>query len=307
MIDRIRDSQWLYRRIQHRLIHPMHKYVYPTYNGVFDVLDADWDSLIILDGCRADLFEERADLSIFDTYRSVKSTGSDSQEWIQRTFDNKSFGDIVYVTANPHVTKLVSNSFHAVIDVWEDGFNEQLQTIPPSVVKDAARQAHNQYPNKRLIVHFMQPHHPFIDADIAQFGAPAERTAETDENGPCHVWDALRRGVVSKEVVWQAYGDNLELVFDEMKELLSEFDGKTVVTADHGNALGERAWPVPIRLYGHPGGIRMPALTDVPWATVENTPRRTVRDDGVSSAIEYNENLIEDRLTDLGYLPDDEN
>lgn len=45
-------------------------------------------------------------------------------------------------------------------------------------------------------------------------------------------------------------------------------DGTTVVTSDHGNHLGEFATPFPIRLYGHPEGIRTPELIRVPWLVV---------------------------------------
>jgi len=32
--------------------------------------------------------------------------------------------------------------------------------------RDAAIEAYEQFPNKRLIIHFMQPHGPFIGSDI---------------------------------------------------------------------------------------------------------------------------------------------
>lgn len=302
MLNKLQNPRWRRSRIRHRLIHPIHKHIYPTYNGATNVLEKDWDSLILLDGCRADLFEERADLSRFDSYESITSTGSDSQEWIEQTFGDRTYGDTVYVTANPHVTKLVGNAFHAVVDVWEDGFDEQLRTIPPETVRDAVLQAANTYPNKRLIVHFMQPHHPFINTDFPKFGAPSKRDVNPDNGEPRHVWDALRQGRVTKTEVWEAYGDNLITVLEETHELLTAFGGKTVVTSDHGNAFGERGWPIPFRLYGHPGGMRTPALTRVPWATVENGSRRTVRDDGINAVSEYDEALVKDRLADLGYV-----
>jgi len=302
MLNNLQNPQWRRSRIRHRLVHPVHKYIYPTYKRATNVLEEDWDSLIVLDGCRADLFDERADLSRFDTHRTITSVGSDSQEWIQQTFGDSSYGDIVYVTANPHVTKLVGNSFHAVVDVWEDGFDEQLRTIPPKTVKDAALQAAEQYPNKRLIVHFMQPHHPFINTDFPKFGAPSKRDVDPDNNDPRHVWDALRQGRVTNEEVWKAYGDNLTAVLDDTHKLIAAFDGKTVVTSDHGNAFGELAWPIPLRLYGHPGGMRTQALTQVPWATVEKKPRRTVQDDGTAISSDYDEMLIKDRLANLGYV-----
>lgn len=53
----------------------------------------------------------------------------------------------------------------------------------------------------------------------------------------------------------------------------------TAVTSDHRNVLDERAWPVPIRVYGHRLGILIPALTDIPWLTHTSGERKTVRTD----------------------------
>jgi hypothetical protein len=66
-----------------------------------------------------------------------------------------------------------------------------------------------------------------------------------------------------------------------------------VLTADHGNALGERAIPFPIRVYVHPNNLRMPVLTDVPWFVLPYTERKSI--------VAGDESVIEDRLSALGY------
>jgi hypothetical protein len=78
-------------------------------------------------------------------------------------------------------------------------------------------------------------------------------------------------------------------------------DGRTVITSDHGNLVGERAWPVPVRLYGHPEGIRHPALVKVPWAVIEGDGRRAVVDEGVHAVTGEADEVVEQRLRDLGY------
>lgn len=63
---------------------------------------------------------------------------------------------------------------------------------------------------------------------------------------------------------WQkAYSDNLKEVLRVLPELIDYTDGKVVITADHGEALGEGG------LYMHPMGVNAPILREVPWFVIE--------------------------------------
>ncbi|MFB6187206.1 MAG: hypothetical protein ABEI86_10115, partial [Halobacteriaceae archaeon] len=55
------------------------------------------------------------------------------------------------------------------------------------------------------------------------------------------IWEQLYEGSVSVDRVWEAYRENLELTFPHVERLIDTFQEYTVVTSDHGNALGERA------------------------------------------------------------------
>jgi hypothetical protein len=153
-----------------------------------------------------------------------------------------------------------------------------------------------------LIVHFMQPHYPFVRHDRAFTSWHPERIAggRARNDGSEDPWQALARGTADPAVIRAAYADNLALVLDHALALAADLDGRTVLTSDHGNLLGERAWPLPLRLYGHPEGLRLPALVRVPWATIDSA-RRTVTDEGVHSATEAEQEEVDQRLRALGY------
>lgn len=268
------------------------------------VMDGDWDNLVVLDGCRADLFEETYDPDLFDDYTAVESAGSKTPEWIEKNFADGSYGDTVYVTANPFVSKLAGDAFHRIVDVWRDSFDDEYRTILPEAVVEAALDAHVAHPDKRLIVHFMQPHMPFVKSDDLRFTGwePAEITDHKVRSGrPRGPWDALEMGVVSREQVWEGYRENLAYVLEHLTPLLSSIEGKTVVTSDHGNLLGERIWPVPIRMYGHPRRIRHPGLVDVPWATSVMGQRRTITHGRAEGQSEQDSAELERKLASLGY------
>lgn len=112
-------------------------------------------------------------------------------------------------------------------------------------------------------------------------------------------WMAVEAGLVDHDTLWAAYRSNLELVMEPVWRLVESLDGKTVVTSDHGNLIGERGWPVPMRLYGHPTGVRLPGLVRVPWATVEGERREIEGEETTDNLAD--DGVVAERLEDLGY------
>jgi len=307
------DPYWLRARVLEFLVAPIHTRLHPRRDGAVDVMGEDWDTLIVLDACRADLFEQHVNLSDYDEYRREVSRGSTTLEWVEQNFADESYGDTVYITTNPYVSLAAGDAFHELVELWVDEFDDELNTVPPDRVVSAARRAHEEYPHKRVVVHFMQPHHPFVPSPELQFDGwhvaeyddwredAGNTTDENDGTGVGTPWEALSKGMVSCETVWNAYGSNLDLALDAVDDLLGDIEGRVVVTSDHGNMLGERTFPFPLRVYGHPIGIRNSELVEVPWAVIQRGNRREVEVDSTYSVGSEHEVTIEDRLEALGY------
>jgi len=264
------------------------------------IMDEDWDNLFILDACRYDLFSEAASLE--GHLESRVSLGSSSEEFLERNFGSESFHDTVYVNANPYIPKLGfdSGTFHAVVDCLGD-WDYDLETVRPETVTNAAREANRKFPNKRLIVHYMQPHTPFIGETGRKIGSGGW-TMDRDTESLPSVWEQLRAGDVDSDMAWQAYRENLDLVLEEIQPLLGSFDGKSVVTSDHGNLFGERLSPVPTsRKYGHPYGVHTEELLKVPWFVVDGEQHRTITEESPVEQDSVSNEEVEDRLEALGY------
>lgn len=305
------DLQWWRKRF---LTHIVSRY----YDGFpperSRVVDLNWDNLLLLDACRYDLFEEvLKDHPLPGDLSMRKSSESGTPGYLRENFEGEQFHDIVYVTANPYVnTNLPADTFHAVVPVWDNGWDDDEQTVLPETMLEAARDANEQFPDKRLIVHFNQPHAPFIgDERLGSRQVSAIRQKALGNDRP-HAkertrtpFEMLGAGEVTREEVWIAYRSNLLAALPAVETLLEELPGRTAVTADHGNALGEWARPFPLRVYGHPLGILIPALIDVPWFVHDDGPRKSItaeppietqeRDGGV---VEY---ATKERLRMLGY------
>jgi len=254
-----------------------------------DVFAEDWDTLLVLDACRYDAFAQRSTLPGRTEHRI--SRGSTSPEFIRGNFTGKTLHDVVYVSANGWYAKLedeIGADVHAFEFVERDAMDGL--TSRPETVAAAARDAARTYPNKRLVVHFMQPHQPYLGETGKRF-AVSGGLAETVRNT-----DASRRDVL------RAYCENLDLVLGEVEPLLDDLTGRTVVTADHGELLGDRERPLPIRTYGHPEGVYVEELVTVPWHVFENGERKEiVAERPPATADEPDFAAVERNLEDLGY------
>lgn len=304
------DKHWWLERLQQRFVSP----VLAALNGRdgIDVVERDWDNLLILDACRVDMFESVADTERFDTYKTVRSHGSSSPDWIAANFADRELIDTVYVTANPWVAQEAPSSFHEIMNVWAaeqtnsgdidagDLAQRDLATSPAATVtakhlNEAVRQVKNDYPNKRYIVHYFQPHAPCIG------NADGSIKSEEEMNLLLHPGKPLYEGRVDRDTVWEAYEDNLAYVLRHAHQLADDIGGKSVFTADHGELFGDWLWPVPIRGYAHPRHLHHPALVMVPWAEKTVGSRRRIEKGDISDTGTEIEQVTK-QLKKLGYL-----
>lgn len=266
-----------------------------------DFISQDWDNLILLDACRYDWFK---DMNPIDGKLTKKtSMASESWEFMQKNFMNRSLHDTVYITANPHSNKLPRNTFFAIINLLDTHWSEEKRTVLPSDMVEKTIQVHKEYPNKRLIAHFMQPHYPFIGEsghDINHQGITP--MAEMSKQG-MNPWSILNNYSADedRENILMAYRENHEIALDNAEKLVKSLPGKTVVSSDHSNLIGELVLPIPKKLYGHPRHFRKSELTTVPWLEVKSGDRRTIESGTPIQNPLLDKDMVKSRLRDLGY------
>lgn len=291
------------RSLRHAGFDAVREFVSRTYYGLGshsdpdDVLGADWDLLVVLDACRADVFADvvgDGDYS-FGVGGTATSPASSSTEWLDSVFGRASDDDlaeVTYVTGNPYSSRTIdTDRLGACEEVWQYAWDDDRGTIPPRPLTDAAIRAGRRAETERLVVHYMQPHFPTV------FDGGDDGIALDDwGDQPMSVWEQLRFGRRTVEDVWADYERNLEAVLEDVELLLSNVDAETaVLTADHGNAFGEH------HIYGHPSGVDLPALRQVPWCetTASDDHTHDPGDPGGGEATD--EETVDDRLESLGY------
>lgn len=129
---------------------------------------SNWDYLIILDACRYDYFKKVYQDFLAGKLKKVLSPATRTEEWLKKTFRGY-YEDIVYISANPIINSkfivwdfCAKEHFYEIIDVWYWGWDEDYGTVPPWKVNQAVQKVVKKYSNKRLVIHYMQPHAPYI-------------------------------------------------------------------------------------------------------------------------------------------------
>jgi hypothetical protein len=280
-----------------------------------DIMSEDWDFLIILDACRYDAFEEVIDID--GELKSVISRGSHSIEFCKKNFEDKQYHDTVYVTANGYGAQIAEGVFHDLIFTDEDDLVPEVDVLhsshegmAPSTVYDAALDAVNKYPNKRIIIHFMQPHDPYLGEKAEVLRSRVESDGLTvisrdpkkikkhnvsECNTVSTLAGAVEKGYVTENELQTIYYENLEVVSEYVSDLVESLTGEIVVTADHGEMLGER------NIIGHPKYKYFNELREVPWLRVSSNTRREVYEEEPVESVAVDDNVIEKRLKALGY------
>jgi len=300
-IDRSIESPKFGLRDINKVYHAF-RYGNNYYEKGADFLNEDWDTLIILDACRYDLFCET---NILDGELSHKiSRGSHTSQFLYGNLKNKRLQDTVYTTATPQLSKYsdkINTRFTEVYEVWNsDLWNQKIGTVLPEKMTQSAIESHKNHPNKRHIIHYLQPHYPFINSELES--KSKDRLVEADEN--YGVWRYIFTGdiEVNRDVIWDAYKSNLKITMESVEKLLEHISGRIIVTSDHGNMVGERSYPIPIREWGHPSRLYTKKLVKVPWLTIDQGDRRKITSEAQSARPKSDDSIVNDRLQELGYL-----
>ncbi|WP_411968828.1 hypothetical protein [Haloferax sp. YSSS75] len=260
------------------------------------IFEEEWDVCIILDACRADELQRQSDdYTWMQQVGRFPSLASCTWNWLPRTIERTPphvLDGTTYVSANPFSGEFCdSDTFGDVDEVWRYAWDNQWGTVLPRPVTDRAIHHGRESNYDRLLVHYVQPHVPFLTE-----GAEAldRSNFDFDTKSNPDAWDRVTSGELARQVAIGRYRKTLQVVLEEVDILLRNIDAeRVVVTADHGEAFGE--WGI----YGHPNGIDLPCLTEVPWVET------TATDEGTHTPADYDTQLEEisreSQLRALGY------
>jgi hypothetical protein len=213
----------------------------------------DWDWLVVLDACRWDALDDLLDENVEKLRTPTKSS---TVGWMKQVWNQPIWSDVTYVSGNPMTDWAqdedsaedgynLNLEFNEYIRAWKGGDSHRYSP------KRVSRLAGNSKPP--VVAHFMQPHTPFI-GDITLGVTDYEWMGETRTSTSEYM--LVETGHASQQLIRRAYYKNLEHVWAYARHFINK-DGKTVITADHGEALGPEEW-------SHGGGAD-PRGRVIPW------------------------------------------
>jgi hypothetical protein len=217
------------------------------------ISEREWSNLMILDSCRHDEYERVTGKNVDHRI----TCGSVSREFMAANFSDGDWSDTVYVSGNlntenhffeDHTGRKPGDVFHEIFQVHREHWIDGEATDPEAMV-EKARTAAKLFPEKRLIVHIMKPHAPFV---------ARERDKKID-------YEKASLGEVNEEEVKDAYRRNLELGLDMVSQIRESLEGRTVITSDHGELLGEN------NRWSHKERCSDVPLRKVPWDVISDS------------------------------------
>lgn len=303
------------RLFNKNLIYPiLEKKFEKKYGDGIDIIEQDWDTLIILDALRYDAIKK---LNYPDgELNSVISRGSTSVDFIQANFGEKELYNTVYITANGWIESLEADPFFLTKKTYND-FNNRHAFYRPENIYNLATDTFTNYPNKRYIIHFMQPHMPYLGPKATDLREKLSRrhnirfshfemmsnsqASGKNKEDIKNLMNAARNGYISARELWQVYIENIEVVMGFAEKLNDKLNGKTVITADHGELLGEKVVPLGDKIFGHPGEVATTPLRKVPWLELKFQQRREIQQDTPISSDLVPDHEVDKTLNALGY------
>lgn len=306
VFDTVTDVRSSGRTINRMINQPSDGY---NTNGTY-IFEEDWDNLILLDSCRYDIFSDLIELT--GILESRISRGSGTPEFIRGNFQGPDQLDTIYVSANGWYKKISEELGEHRSDLYIFDHVKTSQSKRDlghvreeceKVTEHALSYARDN-PNKRLIVHYMPPHRPYVneDGDIV-IDFENEHTMDTFCNLTHR--SSGRPDHVTKKEIKSAYISSVEYILSHINQLVDELDGLTIISADHGEMLAERSRPIPIIERSHPRGVYIDQLVKVPWFILEGNDRRTIIEGDSPHNSFYESRKVteetEEHLRDLGY------
>lgn len=267
-----RKASWYMGKRFNEMYRSLHGLTQPSegYNtDGFCIFEEDWDNLIILDACRYDYFKKH--ITLPGELESRISRGSMTREWARGNFQGENRYDTIYVTSQGwplKVRELIDKNYRELFHYERVQDNYRAKGHLRDYCENLSSRAlelQDKFPHKRLVMHYIIPHEPYVKktGDIVLSFENKSR------------WQGKVEGVGHDEYT-QAYDSSVQFILEHITPLVQNLEGKTVISADHGELLHERMFPIPIRRHGHPVGLYVEELLKVPWYIVDFDERKKI-------------------------------
>lgn len=217
----------------------------------------DWSDIILFDGGRYDIFAELIHL-YFDGEITQVWNGDVAwtHDWFSRMF-RKKYPDVCYYS--PSIWEVIKNkpklkypkSFGRVVgglSIPFDNvfFEENSRRTNKKIIDD--------FWFNRRVIHYWQPHPPFPGMPFTQGKSKSSKC-----------YSLMKEGKLTTVDLTEAYIENCLFALKAAKELIPHLGDKVIITADHGECLGDCG-----QLFHGQGHDKHNHLVNVFWFEIDN-------------------------------------
>ena len=271
---------------------------------IMEFTENDAFALVILDSCRYDVFAEEVGDFLKGNLDYVFTPSTYTVQYFRETWSGQ-HEDLVYFTGLSAPTDyafeqrgidfIPSDHLGEFVHVWNRCESKELGAVPPERMTEMVLREKAS----KMVVHYVQPHAPYIGDYRLR-----EATGQDWEESLKDIYERIGRydseqKTISDNELRRAYRSNLRRALGAVRDLIGSLERPVVVTADHGEMLGEDG------RYIH-GGKPREELCKVPWFKVDSSmlgdetsmESHKHRDSGED--FEFDD--VRQQLEDLGYV-----
>lgn len=280
------------------------------------IMKEGWDYLIILDACRYDYFEQIWEKYLTGVLTKRTSVGSSTLKWRDNSF-KEYYEDTIYISSNPYINSIMpmkgflgSEYFYKVYDTWQYGWDENRGTVLPETVTNVAIDVVKSHKDKRVIIHYLQPHAPYLSLDMESFVFPAPNLSKekilmgtNQSESRAKIWLVRKLALLLRKI--RILGPNAEWQLREIIKM-TPASPMDAVRRKYGDDVLRKAYKANLELvlkevvrllkylsgkivitsdhgellgenrcYSHGSGSTSPYLIEIPWFIVDKQNERS--------------------------------
>lgn len=246
---------------------------YPSHEPLPDqhdlIKERGWDVLVVFDAARWDVFSAVVEESVKKVRTPAESSTAD---WVTKiwTRDDDLWDDVTYISANAMVEYTqredemvdydcdVSGSVGTYVKAHDFIYDGLVGAVRPDELTEHIIDTPYEPP---IVVHYMQPHTPFIGAlSVHLIHSEPIKEWLPESDTASGIYQLADSEMIDNSVLRRAYIENMKIGWNYGKELQEYYDS-VVYTADHGEVIGPNNWD-------H-GAATDPRARVVPWYEVK--------------------------------------
>jgi len=212
----------------------------------------NWKTLIILDACRYDVFKQHVYNYLDGSLMPVLSPSCVTSDWLNTIWSGKLWKkDVIYISGNPSINRRTLRTVAKVHEAWRYGWSDKYMTMDPAALSEAFRiealrlKLSGKSGHMRFVLHYVKPHAPYknftkiLRKHMPEYDVLLANRLTNEIITLSILYELFKKKEAVDAFLKKLYIENLKWVLKEVSKIIDCLPKPVVITADHGELLGE--------------------------------------------------------------------